>query len=791
MFTTTISSRHRRRGGALLILIWTTTLTLLPVAVEPKSIRPFSCDQSNPSTKSLPFCKLKLPIGIRARDLVSRLTLDEKVAQLVNTAVAVPRLGIPGYEWWSEALHGVAEVGGGEVPQGIRFNGTVHSATSFPQVILTAATFDRRLWYSIGQAIGKEARGVYNEGQAKGMTFWAPNINIFRDPRWGRGQETPGEDPLMTAKYAVSYVRGIQGHSFQDAGADNGDHLQASACCKHFTAYDLDNWNGVNRFTFNAIVSKQDMADTYQPPFQSCVEKGRASGIMCAYNRVNGVPNCADYNLLTKLARGQWGFQGYITSDCDAVSIMHDDQGYAKSPEDAVADVLKAGMDVNCGSYLKNHTKSAVEQKKLPISEIDRALHNLFSVRMRLGLFNGDPSRLLYGNIGASQVCTKEHQRLALEAARDGIVLLKNSNGLLPLSKTKTMSLAVLGPNADAPKTLLGNYEGPPCNSISPLQSLKGYVKSTVYHPGCDFVNCSDPDIAGAIEIARKADYVVLVMGLDQTQEREERDRDDLVLPGKQQSLIQSVAKAAKHPVVLVLLCGGPVDVSFAKKDPKIGSILWAGYPGEAGGIALAEIIFGDHNPGGRLPLTWYPKDFVRVAMTDMRMRPDPSSGYPGRTYRFYRGRKVFEFGHGISYTNYSYKFVSVTQSKLYLNRMSPHDSDRSTRYLSVSDMGTELCEKARFSALVGVENRGAMEGKHPVLLFVREGGTPRKGKAIKQLVGFESVRLKAGERAEIEFELNPCEHLSRANEDGLMVIEEGPRFLMVGDEEWPLTIEA
>ncbi|KDP20227.1 hypothetical protein JCGZ_09859 [Jatropha curcas] len=745
---------------------------------------PFSCDPSNPSTGSYLFCKTTLPISQRVRDLVSRLTLDEKISQLVSSAPAIPRLGIPAYEWWSEALHGVANVG-----RGIHFQGSIQSATSFPQVILTAASFDAYQWYRIGQVIGREARAVYNAGQATGMTFWAPNINIFRDPRWGRGQETPGEDPLVTGKYAVSYVRGIQGDSFQ--GGKLEGHLQASACCKHFTAYDLDNWKGVNRFVFDARVTMQDLADTYQPPFQSCVQQGKASGIMCAYNRVNGVPSCADYNLLSKTARGQWGFHGYITSDCDAVSIIYNNQGYAKSPEDAVVDVLKAGMDVNCGSYLQKHTKAAVQQKKLPESAIDRALHNLFSVRMRLGLFNGNPMEQPFSNIGPDQVCSQEHQMLALEAARNGIVLLKNSARLLPLSKSKTISLAVIGPNADSAQTLLGNYAGPPCKSVTPLQALQYYIKNTIYDPGCDTVQCTSASIDKAVNVSKGVDHVVLIMGLDQTQEREELDRTDLVLPGKQQELITNVAKSAKNPIILVLLSGGPIDVSFAKYDKNIGSILWAGYPGEAGGTALAEIIFGDHNPGGRLPMTWYPQEFVKVPMTDMRMRPDSSSGYPGRTYRFYKGRNVFNFGYGLSYSKYSYVLKSVSQNKLYLNQSSTMriigDSD-SVRTAVVSDMRTEFCEQSKFLVRVGVENQGEMAGKHPILLFVRHAkhgnGRPRK-----QLIGFKSVILSAGEKAEIEFELSPCEHFSRANEDGLMVIEEGRHFLVVGGDKHPISI--
>ncbi|CAI9116341.1 OLC1v1017456C2 [Oldenlandia corymbosa var. corymbosa] len=621
------------------------------------------------------------------------------------------------------------------------------------------------------------------------MTFWAPNINIFRDPRWGRGQETPGEDPLVTGKYAVAYVRGVQGDSFQGGMLTHGQ-LKASACCKHFTAYDLDNWKGTDRFSFNAQVTKQDLADTYQPPFRSCIQEGRASGIMCAYNRVNGVPNCADRNLLTGTARQQWGFHGYITSDCDAVAIIRDNHKYVKTPEEAVADVLKAGMDVDCGSYLANYTKSALQQKKITETEIDRALHNLFSVRMRLGLFNGNPNKLLYGNIGSNQVCTKEHQDLALEAARNGIVLLKNSARLLPLSK-KTSSLALIGPNGNNANVMLGNYNGPPCISVEVLKALKSYVQNTVFHQGCNAVNCTYAAINDAVNTAKGADYVVLAMGLDQGEEREYLDRVTLTLPGQQESLITAVANAAKKPVILVLFGGGPVDISFAKYNPKIGSILWVGYPGQAGGIALAEILFGDHNPGGRLPITWYPKDFIKVPMTDMRMRADPSSGYPGRTYRFYNGKKVFPFGYGLSYSTYSYSFVHVSQSSIYMRNLTATQSAETSygvRYLSVSDISTESCENAKFSAVVGVENSGEMAGKHPVLLFMRQeklnSDTPAK-----QLVAFESISLEAGSKAEIEFTVSPCDHLSNANEEGLMVIEEGSRFLIVGDKEYPFNI--
>ncbi|KAL8514095.1 hypothetical protein ACS0TY_013277 [Phlomoides rotata] len=685
--------RHFIRNLGLISSIISSILLVINAESNGHPPPPFSCDSSNPSTKSFPFCDTNLSIDERVHDLVSRLTLDEKISQLVNKASAIPRLGVPYYQWWSEALHGVARAQG--VETGYSFNKTIRAVTSFPQVILTASTFDAHLWYRIAKVIGKEARGIYNEGEAIGMTFWSPNINIFRDPRWGRGQETPGEDPLLTSKYSVSFVRGIQGDNFEGGGLKDG-RLQVSACCKHFTAYDLDKWKGFDRFTFNAHVSKQDMADTYQPPFRSCIQEGQASGIMCAYNLVNGVPNCADYDLLTKIARGEWGFQGYITSDCDAVSLIFETQKYAKSHEEAVADVLKAGMDVNCGSYLANHTKSAVTKGKVSESDVNRALYNLFSVRMRLGLFNGAPSKLTYGDLGRKDVCTPEHQELTLEAARNGIVLLKNMKNILPFSKTS--SLAVIGPNANISKTLLGNYAGPPCRTVTPLQGLMSYVKEIKFDEGCDSVNCTSVAITEAVKIAKSADYVVLVMGLNQDHEREDHDRDDLVLPGKQERLVSTIAKVAKHPVVLVLLCGGPVDVSFAKNDPKVGAILWGGYP------------------GGRLPLTWYPKDYIKIPMTDMRMRADPSIGYPGRTYRFYQGEKVFEFGHGLSYSKYSYKFVSVSKSKLEFETLSSRVEN--SGYVSVSAIGVESCNEAKIFVVVGVENEGTMaEGSSGLMM--------------------------------------------------------------------------
>ncbi|CAH9077541.1 unnamed protein product [Cuscuta europaea] len=760
------------------------SLALLITSTEPAQV-PFSCDRSDPLTVSFRFCQTNLSISDRVKDLVSNLTLDEKIAQLVSSAPAIPRLGVPAFEWWSEALHGVSHFG-----RGISFNGTIKAATSFPQVILTAASFHENLWYRIGKAIGQEGRAMYNEGQTKGLTFWAPNINIFRDPRWGRGQETPGEDPKTAGKYAVAYVRGVQGDDFQ--GGKTGNHLQASACCKHFAAYDLENWNGNLRFGFNASVTKQDLADTYQPPFQSCIQKAQASGIMCSYNSVNGVPSCANQEFLNITARQQWGFNGYIASDCDAVENVLKDHKYTKTPEETVAVVLNAGMDVDCGKFLSQYTKSAVTQKLVSQGQIDRALHNLFSTRMRLGLFAGNPKDLLYGGIPPTNVCSQEHQSLALEAARKGIVLLKNDHKLLPLSKNKSMSLAIIGPNGNKANVLQGNYFGPACKSVEILRAMQSYVDYPSFLEGCvDGVNCTSATIDEAVKLAEKSDQVVLVMGLSQRQEREEVDRVHLELPGDQELLITDVANAAKKPVILVLVCGGPVDITFAKSHPNISSILWAGYPGEAGGPALAEIIFGDHNPGGKLPMTWYPKNYTNVAMTDMNMRANKSRGYPGRTYRFYKGPTVFNFGDGLSYSTYAYEFTSTTPTMVNLTQLSSVKTSmgfNSFKYISVDDIDKETCEKTKFSVTVGVQNSWEMDGTHPVLLFMKPT-TEKDGNPMKQLVGFQSVNLKAGERHEVHFELNPCQDLSTANKDGLMVIEEGSRRLVVGNIDHAINI--
>ncbi|KAK3119898.1 hypothetical protein QOZ80_9AG0677400 [Eleusine coracana subsp. coracana] len=765
-------------------------LLLAATTVVAGDTPPFSCGPGSPSS-GLPFCDRSLPASRRAADLVSRLTVSEKVAQLGDEAPGVARLGVPAYKWWSEGLHGLSYWG-----HGMRFNGTVHGVTSFPQVLLTAATFDEGLWYRIGRAIGREARALYNVGQAQGLTIWSPNVNIFRDPRWGRGQETPGEDPTTSSKYAVAFVRGLQGSSAAGGGPAPMP-LQTSACCKHATAYDLEDWHGVARYSFNARVSAQDLADTFNPPFRSCVVDGKASCVMCAYTGINGVPACASSDLLTGTFRGSWGLDGYVSSDCDAVALMRDAQRYRPTPEDTVAVALKAGLDLNCGSYTQEHGMAAVQQGKITERDMDRALTNLFAVRMRLGHFDGDPRGAApYGGLGAADVCTAEHKNLALEAAQDGIVLLKNDGGTLPLSRAAVGSAAAIGPNANDPAVLTGNYFGPGCETWTPLKGLQSYVSDVRFLSGCDSVACGYADVGRASALAAAADRTVLFMGLSQKQESEGMDRTTLLLPGHQQALVTAVASAAKNPVVLVLLTGGPVDVTFAQSNPKIGAMLWAGYPGQAGGLAIARVLFGDHNPGGRLPVTWYPDEFTtKVPMTDMRMRADPTSGYPGRSYRFYKGRTVYKFGYGLSYSQFSHRLAVTaaapgTSLLAGLTAAAKEETAGRRSYYHVDDIGADGCERLRFPAEVEVENHGPMDGKHSVLMFLRWPNAT-DGRPASQLVGFQRRHVKAGEKVSVTFDVSPCEHFSRATVDGKKVIDTGSHFLMVGKDEWEISFDA
>ena len=709
------------------------------------------CDQA--PLKGTAGCDTSASFDDRAAALVAALHTDEKVALFSNGAGAVPRLNIPKYQWWSEALHGV-----GRSP-GVTFDATTPNATSFPQVITTASSWNTSLFHAIGQVVGTEARAFSNLGHA-GLTFWAPNVNIFRDPRWGRGQETQGEDPTVNAAYAANFPHGVQD------GDSYPKYLKASSCCKHYAAYNLEDWGGVDRHHFDAIVTDQDLNETYFPPFQACAQVGKASGVMCSYNAVNGVPSCASKPLLNDRLRGTWGFDGYVTSDCGAVADVYSKHKYTNTTDATDVDVLTAGMDSDCGTFLGQNLQACIDDGTCDASVVNPPLTNLFKVQLRLGMFDSAASQP-YTKLGMESVSTPAHQALALEAAQQGIVLLKNDGATLPLPKASPPTLAVLGPTANATDVMQGNYYGNAPFVVSVVAGLQKYTKSVAYVSGCADVKCADDSgFDGAVMTAKAAEAVVLVVGLNQGQESEGHDRTDLALPGKQAELIEQVAAAAKDPITLVILSGGPVDVSAAKANAKVGAIVWAGYPGQSGGDALAQIIFGDVNPSARLTQTWYPAAFAQqVSMFDMGMRPNATSGNPGRGYRFYTGTPVFAFGEGMSYSTFTY---DVDNAATEARADDLHRASEATH----DDLTAAAALPAVVDLSVAVTNTGGRAGAETLITYV----TPPAGArgALKRYVAtFARVRLGAGETQEVKLPLTAA-HFRFAAADGAMVTPAG-----------------
>lgn len=705
----------------------------------------------------------------RVDDLVARVPAADRANLFSNRAwKGVPSLNIPEYNWWSEALHGVSRCPylSGEGVGGCCFKteaGERKCPSSFPAGITTSASFNKTLFRAIGTAIGTEARVASNVGEAS-LTFWTPNINIFRDPRWGRGQETPGEDPVLNGDYAEGFVRGFQ-------EGEDSSHLKASACCKHFAGYSLENWEDTNRHIFDAIITEQDLADTYYPAFMSCASRGKASGVMCSYNAINGVPSCASKHLLTDLLREEWGFDGYVTSDCGAVADVLNNHKFTKTTDETCNVTLSAGMDSDCGVFFgenNGHLQTAIADGAVSTATWTRALKSLFRVQMRLGMFDDDAS-IPYRQYGPERVDTQEHRDLTLEAARQGLVLAKN-DGVLPLSKKANPSLAVVGPSADATKTMLSNYHGFAPYTISPSEALKNYSSSVSVVHGCSISGQDASGIGEAVAAAAAADVTVVIVGLDWTQEREGHDRTNITLPGVQEQLIADVSDGANGPVVLVIMSGGPVDISAAKANPKIGAIVIVGYPGQSGGLALAEALFGEVNPSGRLTQTWYKSAFTaQCSMKDMNMRPNATTGCPGRSYRFFTGEPVFKFGHGLSYTTFAHH-VTPDTTKVLLEDV-------------VADLSSSLhlphTSPPLLTLRVQVRNTGLLPGAQVVLGYVQPPQI--LGAPIKSLRRYERVFVEAGETKNISLAFT-AHDLSLIGRTGLPEGLAGEWVLHVGE---------
>jgi len=678
-----------------------------------------------------PYQNEALPFDVRVHDLVSRMTLEEKVSQVKDVAPAIDRLGIPPYNWWNEALHGVARSG---------------TATVFPQAIGLAATWDDSLIFRMATVISDEARAKHHEyvrtgsrRRYQGLTFWSPNINLFRDPRWGRGQETYGEDPFLTGRLAVQFIRGMQG--------DDPKYLKTVATVKHFAVHSGPE---PERHQFDAVVSERDLRESYLPHFETGIRDGGAYSLMCAYNRVDGKAACGSDMLLQAILRSEWGFRGYVVSDCGAIDDIYARHKVVQTAPEAAALAVKTGTDLECGRVYANLVDAA-KQGLITEQQIDTAVTRLFLARFRLGMFDS-PDSVRWARIPYAVLDQPAHRALARQVARESIVLLKNEGGLLPLRKS-LRTIAVIGPNADQARMLLGNYNGDPTDPVTPLRGVREAVAPgtrVLYARGADLADGfpmtdSGPRVpaetlaAEAVNAARQADAVVLFLGLTARMEGEEMplqiegfrggDRTRIDLPASQQRLLERVCAVGK-PTVLVLLNGSALAVNWAQEH--VLAIVEAWYPGQAAGSAIADVLFGDYNPGGRLPVTFYRSVDDLPSFDDYHMA--------GRTYRFFGGSPLYPFGHGLSYTTFAYKNLRTSAPTL-----------RSDGAITVR---------------VDVTNTGARTGDEVVQLYVQHLGSAVE-RPNKDLRGYRRITLNAGETRTVELSLrasslaywNPATH--------------------------------
>ncbi|MBQ3488879.1 MAG: glycoside hydrolase family 3 C-terminal domain-containing protein [Clostridia bacterium] len=629
-----------------------------------------------------------------AEELVGRMTAEEKAGQLRFDAPAIERLGIPAYNWWNEGLHGLARGG---------------TATSFPQAIGLAAMFDEELMEKIASVISDEARAKYNalsrEGDRDiyhGLTLWSPNVNIVRDPRWGRGQETYGEDPTLTARLGRAFVRGLQG---------KGETLKTAACAKHFAAHSGPE---ALRHGFDARVSEKDLEETYLVAFHELVDEG-VEAVMGAYNRLNGEPCCASSYLMEKL-RGEWGFQGHFVSDCWAIRDFHENHGVTAAPTESVQLALRSGCDLNCGCTYQ-HILRAMELGMISEEEVTRSAVRLFTTRFLLGVLGEEGSE--YDALPYELIECPESLDLAQKAARTSCVLLKNS-GLLPLDPDSCGTIGVIGPNANSRSALVGNYHGTASRYVTVLEGIQDYVGDrcrVLYSQGCalwaDRVEpLAQPNdrLAEAIAVAKTSDTVILVLGLDETLEGEggdtgnsysSGDKEDLFLPETQRILLDGVLAVGK-PTVVILLAGSAIDLSEAQE--KADAILLGWYPGAVGGRAVAELLFGEVSPSGKLPVTFYRNE----ALSDMPAFTDYAMS--GRTYRYYRGEPLYPFGYGLSY----------------------------------GDCEVIALSADRTNAVVSMVNRGPRDTEEVIQLYLRDEDSPF-APPNPILCGFKRIFLAAG----------------------------------------------
>ena len=675
-----------------------------------------------PLNTNFPFRDPSLPTEKRIDDLIGRLTLEEKVMQMMDKTPAIDRLGIPVYNWWNEALHGVARTG---------------LATVFPQAIALAATFDEAAMLETFTVISDEARAKYHDYQKgkkfdryRGLTFWTPNINIFRDPRWGRGMETYGEDPFLTARMGVAAVKGLQGN--------DPKYFKSFACAKHFAVHSGPE---SNRHSFNVRVSDRDLWQTYLPAFEALVKEGNVQQVMCAYNRFEDKPCCGSDKLLVNILRNDWGYQGIVVSDCGAIDDFYQKDKRTPRHEThpdaptASADAVLNGTDVECGSSYRS-LLSAVQKGLIKESQIDVSLRRLFKGRFELGMF--DPDELVpWSKLPISLVNCQANKDKALKMAHESMVLLKNKNNLLPLSK-KLKTIAVVGPNANDSVMLWANYNGFPSKTITILEGIRNKVPNAtiLYEKGCRHTGTVYADsLQMVVSKVKDADVILFVGGISPRLEGEEMrvtvegfkggDRTNIELPTIQKELIKALKTTGK-PIVDVVCTGSALALNW--EEANVDAILNAWYGGETAGTAVADILFGDYNPAGRLPVTFYKSVDQLPAFEDYTMK--------GRTYRYMTEQPLYPFGYGLSYTQFKYKSVNVAKAV--------------------------VCKSDRVNVTVEVQNSGKRDGEEVVQLYLRNPNDPNG--PIKALKAFKRIQLKKGETRKVQFEL-PSETFNSFND--------------------------
>lgn len=692
-------------------------------------------------TYEYPFRNPDLPLDERVQDIISRLTLEEKVQLMKHAAPAVPRLGIPAYNWWNEALHGVAR--------------TKEKVTVFPQAIGMAATFDTEALQLMGDMTSSEGRALFNEdlkaGKTgsiyRGLTYWTPNINIFRDPRWGRGQECYGEDPYLTGKMGSAIVRGLEG--------SDSHYLKAVACAKHYAVHSGPEGN---RHSYDAHVSLYDLWDTYLPAFRELVTKAKVHGVMCAYNRLEGQPCCGHNELLQDILRNQWKFDGYVTSDCWAVSDFAKYHKTHSNDTEAVADAVLAGTDLECGD-LYQKLQQGVERGIISEKEINVSLARLFEIQFKLGMY--DPAdRVPYSTIGREVIECDAHKAHAYKMAQESMVLLKNHKNILPLNPKKIKRIALIGPNMDNGSTLLANYFGVPSEIITPYKSLKKRFGNTIQIDtltGVGIVQKLEgaPSFAQVAAQAKKADIIIFVGGISADYEGEagdagaagyggfaSGDRTTMKLPAVQTELMKELKKTGR-PLILVNMSGSVM--SFDWESRNADAILQAWYGGQAAGDAITDVLFGDYNPAGRMPLTTYMNDEDLPDFEDYSMA--------NRTYRYFKGDVRYPFGYGLSYTTFAYQPLSNA---------------------SVVKTGESI------QVTTTVTNTGKRDGDEVVQLYVSHPQNGNTRVPLRALKGFKRIHLNKGESQTVTFTLSP-EELALVDNKGNLVQKEGPVELYIG----------